>query len=112
MSGRLRGMTRHWIWLSLAMCIASGCDKTIDPAAGEANIRLTLPGSTAHGARLDQRWEQCVQNNPPSLCDRRFPGGRPFGHGSGSSDAPTADADAADTNQAGDSPSPDASTGR
>lgn len=70
------------------LALAAACDKTIDPAAGEATIRMTLPGSSSHGARLEQRWQQCVETNPVSLCDRRFPGGRPFGHPAPSPDAP------------------------
>lgn len=71
---------RSWPWLMLILALATGCDKTIDPASGDRTMRVTIPGTTGHGERLDERWRECVANNPVSLCDRRFPGGQPFGH--------------------------------
>jgi hypothetical protein len=40
-------------------------------------MRVTIPGTAAHGERIKERWRRCLQSNPESLCARRLPGGRP-----------------------------------
>jgi hypothetical protein len=55
----------------------TACEKTIEPATGERTTRVTIPGTSAHGVRMEERWRRCLVSNPESLCARRLPGGRP-----------------------------------
>jgi hypothetical protein len=66
-----------------------GCEQTIDPATGNRTTSVTVPGTAAHGERLEERWRQCLQSNPESLCARRLPGRRPPGGSSAGSDTAT-----------------------
>ena len=63
----------------VAVSLAAGCQKTVDPRTGEGNIQLSVPMTQRHGERLDQRWEECVRFRSVSACERRFPGTRPAG---------------------------------
>jgi hypothetical protein len=57
--------------------LVAACEKTMDPATGERTIRVTMPGTAAHGGRMEERWRRCLLFNPESLCARRLPGERP-----------------------------------
>lgn len=73
-----------------AAFVSSGCEKTIDPATGDRTARMTVPGTAAHGERLDERWRRCLSFRSQSTCQRRLPGSRPVDQGpaaSSSSDA-------------------------
>lgn len=61
----------------VAVSLAVGCQKTVDPRTGEGNIQLSVPMTQRHGERLDQRWEECVRFRSVSACERRLPGARP-----------------------------------
>lgn len=57
--------------------LAAACEKTMDPSTGERTTRMTIPGTAAHGERMEERWRRCLLFNPESLCARRLPGERP-----------------------------------
>jgi hypothetical protein len=61
------------------MSLVTACEKTMEPATGERTTRVTIPGTAAHGERIEERWRRCLLFNPESLCARRVPGGRPDG---------------------------------
>lgn len=75
----------------VAVGLAAGCEKTVDPRTGEGDIRLSVPMTSSHGERLNQRWEECIRFRSVSACERRLPGSRPAG---GSVPAPPAEAEA------------------
>jgi hypothetical protein len=59
--------------------LVSACEKTVEPATGDRTRRVTVPLTPAHGERLDERWENCLQFRSVSACERRHPGARPLG---------------------------------
>lgn len=71
-----KGMAPPVCLLAL-ISLAQACEKTVDPATGERTIRMTVPGTAAHGERMEERWRRCLLFNPESLCARRLPGERP-----------------------------------
>lgn len=75
----------------VAVGLAAGCQKTVDPRTGEGDIRLSVPMTSSHGERLNQQWEECVRFRSVSACERRLPGSRPAG---GSVPASPAEAEA------------------
>ena len=87
----------------VAVSLAAGCEKTVDPRTGEGNIQLSVPMTQSHGERLDRRWEECVRFRSVSACERRLPGARPA-RGSAPAGAP----EAADTEGAPAAASPPA----
>lgn len=88
---RLRMRLGMTVGALVAVGLAAGCQKTVDPRTGEGNIRLSVPMTSRHGERLNQQWEECVRFRSVSACERRFPGTRPAG---GSVPAVPAEADA------------------
>lgn len=85
----------------VAVSVAAGCQKTVDPRTGEGNIRLSVPMTQRHGERLNQQWEECIRFRSVSACERRFPGTRPA---PGSEPATPAAADPQDETPAAPAP--------
>ncbi len=72
-------ITRSLIAMLLISGLLAACDKQVDVRSGDRAMQLTLPGTRAHGARLEARVQECLRWNPPSLCDQRHPGARSDG---------------------------------
>ncbi len=68
--------------------LVAACDKQVDVRSGERDMQLTLPGTRAHGERLDARMRECLRWNPPSLCERRHPGAASAGRAATGAPAP------------------------
>lgn len=61
--------------LAAAGFFLAACETVIDPATGATRVTVTLPGTTAHGERLDEQWQRCIAFNSESVCRRRLAGG-------------------------------------
>jgi hypothetical protein len=66
-------------WMLVLAGLASGCEQTVAPAADERVFRVTIPGTAAHGERLEERWRECLRVHSSTVCERRFRAGRPPG---------------------------------
>ena len=62
---------------SLAFLFVTGCETRIDPNTGRQSTVVTVPGTAAHGARMEERWRQCTEYYSPTVCERRHRGSRP-----------------------------------
>ena len=54
---------------------------TIDPATGQTNTPLTLPGTAANEASFNERWRRCTQFASYSYCEQHFGGRTPMESG-------------------------------
>jgi hypothetical protein len=63
--------------LVLLLGSLAACETGIDPSTGQTSLRTTLPGTAAHGERLNERWQRCLLINPKSTCTRLHPQARP-----------------------------------
>ena len=77
----LRRNGRAWqpqgmVWLALILALGA-CAKTVDPQTGMADVRLTVPFTSANAQRAETQWRQCIQFRSESYCARNLPGGRP-----------------------------------
>ena len=67
--------------LALASCVAllsvAGCETRIDKDTGRQTTNITIPGTTAHGFRMQDRWNRCMEFYSESYCRRRHRAARP-----------------------------------
>jgi hypothetical protein len=65
------------LWLLIAGLTA--CEKSIDPATGQAQTRWAVPLTAANAETAAAQWRRCTQFRSESYCARNLPGGRPIG---------------------------------
>lgn len=78
-AGQCVRTARAAIGLGLLLGSLAACETVIDPGTGQTTLRTTLPGTAAHGERLNERWQRCLLINPKSTCSRLHPQARPTG---------------------------------
>ena len=64
-----------WMRLALASSVAllllAGCETRIDKETGKQTTNVTIPGTTVHGFRMQDRWNRCMEFHSRSYCERR-----------------------------------------
>lgn len=68
-----------WYLGCLLLLIGSlaACETSIDPATGQTQTFLTLPGTSTNAARAEEQWLQCTQFRSESFCERSLGSARP-----------------------------------
>ena len=60
-----------------ALLLAAGCEMKVDKETGRQTTNITIPGTAAHGFRMEDRWNRCMEFHSASYCQRRHRAARP-----------------------------------
>jgi hypothetical protein len=70
---RLTGALSPALCALMVAALVTACEAAVEPTTGERSFQVTIPGTAAHGDRLEDQWERCLRFRSPSVCSRRLP---------------------------------------